>query len=133
MLNFVLGYRPVIDMVTADKALKLHKFELDDNEWKIVADLVSVLHVCGPDFISLELHSCDPQKYKKATVFFSKDNASIAAIIPAMDKLDAMLQVNLKQMIHLAIKAAVKFAKAKLNCYYSLTDLSLCYRIAMGK
>jgi hypothetical protein len=72
------------------------------------------------------------QKYKKATVFFSKDSASIAAIIPAMDKLDAGLQVNAKQKIHPAIKVAMKFAKAKLNRYYSLTDLSPCYRIAMG-
>ena len=66
-------------------------------------------------------------------MFFSKDSASIAAIIPAMDKLDAVLRVNSKQKIHPAIKAAVKFAKAKLNRYYSLTDLSPCYRIAMGK
>ena len=50
MLSFVLSYRQVIDTVTADKALKLRKFELDDDEWKIVADLVSVLQVCGPDF-----------------------------------------------------------------------------------
>ena len=49
MLCFVLGYRQVIDTVTADKALKLHKFELDDDEWKIVADLVFVLQVCGSD------------------------------------------------------------------------------------
>jgi hypothetical protein len=133
MLNFVLSYRPVIDTVTADKALKLRKFELDDDEWKIVADLVSILHVCGPDFTSLELRLSDLQKYKKTTVFFLKDNASIAAIIPAMDKLDAVLRVNSKQKIHPAIKAAVKFAKAKLNRYYSLTDLSPCYRIAMGK
>jgi hypothetical protein len=65
-------------------------------------------------------------------MFFSKDTANIAAIIQAMDKLDARLQSNSKQKIHPVIKAAMKFAKAKLNCYYSLTDLSPCYRIAMG-
>ena len=65
-------------------------------------------------------------------MFFSKDTASIVAIIPAMDKLDAGLQSNSKQKIHPAIKAAMKFAKAKLNRYYSLTDLSPCYHIAMG-
>jgi hypothetical protein len=48
MLSFVLRYRPVIDTITADKNLKLHKFELDDDEWKIVGDLVSVLEVCVP-------------------------------------------------------------------------------------
>jgi len=45
MLSFVLRYRQAIDTVTADKGLKLHKFELDDDEWKIVSDLVSVLEV----------------------------------------------------------------------------------------
>ena len=72
------------------------------------------------------------QKYKKVTVFFLKDTTGIASIIPAMDKLDAGLQSNSKLNIHPAIKAAMKFAKAKLNRYYSLTDLSPCYRIAMG-
>lgn len=47
MLHFVLHYRPAIDAVTADKNLKLRKFELDDDEWKIVGDLVSVLEVCS--------------------------------------------------------------------------------------
>jgi len=45
MLSFVLRYRQAIDTVTADKGLKLRKFELDDDEWKIVSDLVSVLEV----------------------------------------------------------------------------------------
>jgi hypothetical protein len=47
MLSFVLRYRPAIDTVTADKNLKLRKFELDDDEWKIVGDLVLVLEVCS--------------------------------------------------------------------------------------
>jgi hypothetical protein len=45
MLRFALKYRTVIDSVTADKALKLHKYELDNDEWKIVGDLVLVLEV----------------------------------------------------------------------------------------
>jgi hypothetical protein len=47
MLVFVLRYHPAIDTITADKNLKLRKFELDDDEWKIVGDLVSVLEVCA--------------------------------------------------------------------------------------
>jgi hypothetical protein len=47
MLVFVLRYRPAINTITADKNLKLRKFELDDDEWKIVGDLVSVLEVCA--------------------------------------------------------------------------------------
>ena len=46
MLHFVLTYREVIDYVTADKTLKLRKYELDNDDWVVVEDLVSVLEVC---------------------------------------------------------------------------------------
>ena len=45
MLRFALKYRAAIDSVTADKSLKLRKYELDNDEWKIVRDLVLVLEV----------------------------------------------------------------------------------------
>jgi hypothetical protein len=102
MLRFVLTYRKAIDQVTTDKDLKLRKYELHNNGWVIVGDLISVL-----------------EKYKKATVFFSQDGEHLN---PAMQKL-----------YHLAIQAAMKLAHKKLNWYYSMTDLSSAYWIAMGK
>ena len=46
MLCFALRYRPAIDKITVDKKLsQFCKFELDDCEWKVVEDLVSVLEV----------------------------------------------------------------------------------------
>jgi len=45
MLKFVVNYRAPIDSVTADKSLRLRMFELDDDDWKIVGDLVMVLEV----------------------------------------------------------------------------------------
>jgi hypothetical protein len=45
MLCFALKYQEPIDSVTVDKSLKLRKFELDNNDWKIVSDLLSVLQV----------------------------------------------------------------------------------------
>ena len=45
MLNFVLAYRVVIDKITADKGLKLRRYELDNDNW-VIEDLVSVLEVC---------------------------------------------------------------------------------------
>ena len=39
-------YRTVIDDITANKALKLRKYELDDEEWQIILDLLRVLKVC---------------------------------------------------------------------------------------
>lgn len=48
MLAFPIKYRKAIDTVTADKGLKLREYELDDDDdWKVVDDLVSVLEVCG--------------------------------------------------------------------------------------
>jgi hypothetical protein len=45
MLRFAVKYRIVIDSTTADKSLKLRKFELDNDDWKIVNNLVSILEV----------------------------------------------------------------------------------------
>jgi len=45
MLCFAIKYRTPIDKITADKAIKLRKYELDNNDWKIIEDLVSVLEV----------------------------------------------------------------------------------------
>ena len=45
MLSFAVKYRTVIDAMTADKILKLRKFELEDEEWTIIEDLVAILHV----------------------------------------------------------------------------------------
>jgi len=47
MLSFVVKYQDAIDSVMADKYLKLQKFELDNDDWKIVQDLASVLQVCA--------------------------------------------------------------------------------------
>ena len=51
MLRFAIKYRDAIDGVTADKLLKMRKFELDNDDWTIVEDLVSMLEVCLPDIL----------------------------------------------------------------------------------
>jgi hypothetical protein len=45
MLDFAFKYRAVVDAMTADKSLKLRKFELEDEEWLVVEDLVAILKV----------------------------------------------------------------------------------------
>jgi hypothetical protein len=45
MLSFVVGYRVAIDKITTDKTLKLRKYELDNEDWLIIEDLVNVLEV----------------------------------------------------------------------------------------
>jgi hypothetical protein len=42
---FVLLYRAAVDKITADKALKLRRYELDNGDWAVIEDLVSVLEV----------------------------------------------------------------------------------------
>jgi hypothetical protein len=81
---------------------------LDDNKWKIVADLIVVLSVGLTRhtlylFVSLILIH---QQYKKATLFLSQDSATIAAIIPAMDKLDSKLNQQMKKAYHPAVVSA---------------------------
>ena len=45
MLEVALEYRAAVDDITANKALKLRKYELDDDDWAIVRDLLRVLRV----------------------------------------------------------------------------------------
>jgi hypothetical protein len=45
MLDAALKYRVVVDDITANKALKLRAFELDDDDWAILKDLLRVLKV----------------------------------------------------------------------------------------
>jgi hypothetical protein len=45
MLKAVLKYCEVIDNMMANKSLKLQKFELDDEDWTTVEDLLCVLKV----------------------------------------------------------------------------------------
>ena len=114
MLSFAFKYRAAIDAMTADKSLKLRKFELEDEEWLIVEDLVSIL-----------------MQYKNATLFFSQDTAGVAAVIPAMDRLSDSLNQRTRKVYHPSITVAMKLARKKMDRYYSLTDSSNTYHIAM--
>ena len=46
MLQMALQYHSAIDHITTDKTLKLRKYELDDDDWEIITDLIRVLKVC---------------------------------------------------------------------------------------
>jgi hypothetical protein len=48
MLRFVIKYRKPIDSVAANKALKLRKYEMDNEDWTIIDDLVVILEVFIP-------------------------------------------------------------------------------------
>ena len=46
MVKMAFKFHPVIDDITADKSLKLCKYKLDDDDWKVIGDLLQVLKVC---------------------------------------------------------------------------------------
>ena len=134
---FVDRYKEPFDRITSDKNLKqAKKYELDNEEWDIVSDLINVLGVSCCLFINSNvtnmLNVYGRLQYKKATVFFSQDLASITAVIPAMDKLDNKMNKQTKQPLHPTVIFAMKLAKNKMDRYWKITDLSDVYRIAMG-
>jgi hypothetical protein len=55
MMAFALKYRAAIDSITADKSLKMRKYELDSEDWQIIEDLVTVLEARYPIY-----HKCSP-------------------------------------------------------------------------
>lgn len=77
----------------------------------------------------------ESQVFQDATLIFSKSTPNLAYVIPAMDRIDshlATVSVNEDKYAG-AIRGTCKLAKKHLNVYYSLTDLSSTYRIAMGE
>jgi hypothetical protein len=73
------------------------------------------------------------QIFKTVTLEFSTDTPCLAAVIPAMDKMHAELTAaSANPRYSSAIRAALSVGKTLLNKYYSLTDNSEVYRIAMG-
>jgi hypothetical protein len=68
-------------------------------------------------------------------LFFSRDGIpNLATVIPAMDRIDEVLATNtLDEQFSLSIKAVLSIGKKTLNQYYSKTDASDVYRIAMSE
>ena len=79
--------------------------------------------------------SCHVQVLKDATLFFSRSMPNLVMVIPAMDYIDETFTKGMlkKKTLNPAIRAAIGLAKKTLNRYYSLTDSSDLYCIAMGK
>ena len=75
-----------------------------------------------------------PQVFKHATVFFSRDTPYLADVIPAMDHIDKVLtNASLSSKYVKLIRVACGLAKKALNKYYSYTDMSDTYRIAISE
>ncbi len=98
-----------------------------------VATSPALLHLSST--LPALLLSTHLQVFKDATLFFSRGTPNLATVIPAMDHIDSILttaNVSHRKYCN-AIRVACGLAKRVLDLYYSLTDSSTTYRIAMGK
>ncbi|KAL1724778.1 hypothetical protein EV714DRAFT_222494 [Schizophyllum commune] len=118
MADYAEKHKKPLKAYLADEehAAELEVFALTAQEWCCVKDLHNVL-----------------KPLKQATLFFSRgDNPNLATVIPEMDRLDhALATFSIDDTLEPSIHAAVHIAKATLNRYYSKTDESDAYRIAM--
>ncbi|KAJ6632134.1 hypothetical protein B0H10DRAFT_1770866, partial [Mycena sp. CBHHK59/15] len=124
MLSVAVAYKEVVNSFTGNRELGFRKYDLTNAQWSLLEDM---LHI-----------------FKDATLYFSNENhCTIPQVLTTMDKVDDLITATVttsavqgpgpKHALHPSIKSALKLAKATLNKYYSHTDSSNIYRIAMGK
>ncbi|KAF9226431.1 hypothetical protein BS17DRAFT_698806, partial [Gyrodon lividus] len=113
MLEYAWKHREAVDTVIQCSDLGLRRFKLTNHKWKFVKQLYSIL--------------------KDTTLFFSWSTPNLTTMIPAMDHIDKYLTMYLcNRSYSPAICTAVPLTMSTLNCYYSLTNGSEVYCIAMG-
>ncbi|KAE9395742.1 hypothetical protein BT96DRAFT_756527, partial [Gymnopus androsaceus JB14] len=77
------------------------------------------------------------QAFKDVTLFCLLDSATLASVIPVMDKLGQLLTSAVlrkdksKVLLTAPVKTALLAAKCTLNCYYATTNNLHVYRLAM--
>ncbi|KIL54438.1 hypothetical protein M378DRAFT_92556 [Amanita muscaria Koide BX008] len=116
MLDFAIRYQKVIDHITGERDSNLRDYELHRREWEIATELRNALRI-----------------FKDATLFFSREVVpNLAMVIPAMDHINESLGTSVESRRYSpGVTAALGVGKWTLNRYYSKTDLSETYRIAM--
>ncbi|KIY47626.1 hypothetical protein FISHEDRAFT_16542, partial [Fistulina hepatica ATCC 64428] len=95
---------------------ELCDLKLTKEEWDVAAQLHDVLKIL-----------------KDTTLHFSYANApNLATVIPAIDKINNVFTDTIWNIkISTGIHSAICLSKCKLNNYYSATDASNMYHIAM--
>ena len=74
------------------------------------------------------------QVLKDATLYFSHSTPNLAMVIPVMDHIDQVLSTHSHNKKFLpSIRSGVSLGRETLNRYYSRTDQSEVYHIAMSK
>jgi hypothetical protein len=71
--------------------------------------------------------------FKDATLYFSHATPNLAGVIPAMDRIKEKLESDaLNRQFVYPVKAAITMGTKLLDHYYTLTEDSELYRIAMS-
>ncbi|KAJ3738414.1 hypothetical protein EV360DRAFT_58155, partial [Lentinula raphanica] len=114
MLDSFLQLKTAVMEFLDHASYGLSNYALTDEEWSVVEGLVSAL--------------------QDVTLFFSASGSNIASVIPAMDIIDEAFATGILngETLSEPIRHALSIGKRTLNKYYSLTDDSDLYRIAMG-
>jgi hypothetical protein len=145
MLYFAIKYRKAIEALTLGQKNNLRQFELKEEEWDVAEELMDMLKVHDAIVTTLSDKSyllyCRPhpstrlQKIlKDATLFFSRGTPNLVTVLLATDHIDSTFTDYTLPACkkHPAVRAALGVAKKTLNKYYSLTNYSELYHIAMG-
>ena len=83
---------------------------------------------------SMSLLNAFLEIFKDVMLFFSRGTPNLTTVIPAMDHIDNTLATKSdSSQFSLPIWAALVIGKNTINMYYSKTDHSEVYRIAMSK
>lgn len=139
MLSMTLNYRGAINDFT--QARECHKFELTDAECTVLGDVRDVLKVRLLFFSYYSCLTTNLQVLKDATLYFSRGIPTLATVIPAMNRIDAVFMTALipatqingpAKTLSLAIRSSLLILQQTLNKYYSLSDDSELYHIAIS-
>ena len=132
MLGDALEIKPALHAVSKAPSNKLGKWALDNDEWKVLQDLHTVLEV--GDRLLYDLIA-DPfiQSFRRTTLRMEGiGRLLVHMVIPLIDNLTATLdRAAVNEEYHIAVRAGALAGVEVLNKYYSQTDKSIVYRLAM--
>ncbi|KAJ7712319.1 hypothetical protein B0H16DRAFT_1342674, partial [Mycena metata] len=111
----ILDRQLVVSQMCNDRNLKLRQYTFSGEEWTIIEQLEEILEASYIIYLS------------------QAEVALVFEVIPLIDKFTSLFgQMIDNTSLHIAIRHAANTGLAVLNKYYSFTDDSEIYRIAMS-
>ncbi|KAF7776710.1 hypothetical protein Agabi119p4_5103 [Agaricus bisporus var. burnettii] len=113
MLYSATNYKSALKILLNDED-ELNDYQLNKTEWSLADELCNALKV-----------------FKEATLFASRDTTSVAAIIPAMDRIHSLLSAQTTtSKFSSVVVAALRAGMKTFERYHNKTNISEVYRIA---